>query len=1141
MIDVNIGKIVIVSAFILMMLAPMISVGAVLTTSPELNEAFLSSDGNDVVLPNKEVVTQEVLANSEIIEETYTYAEPQSILGYRRTGLLFEDMTELEEFRRGAKESPISSVDSSTPDASNFASVSNLVGLPPIGNQGSQGSCTGWAWAYYCLTHQVAAANGFWDTTIPSHQFSPAFVYNQINDGEDTGSYHQDASLLLNDFGCATMNTMPYGSSDYITWPSEEAYTESMSYRTTNQEWDYLYTDSDLEVLKTYLAEGNTAVISILTRTAFYSFDSVNNIYTTSHASGDLGGGHAVCVVGYDDSKATTDGPGAFQLVNSWGTGWGDSGFWWMSYEAIKDSDLSRRRFYYCDVIDQPYAPSLIASLRISHEKRGDVLNSEFMMSLEQYGSLTYSKLFGIGAYMADDSGLYQNHPFPGNHILFDLSEFSPYLSTFTENEFIIEIGDSVWPVSGVLESFSVHYTEWEIEATSSQTPHTILDNQPREEVSAFLTIPSIEIYSLDTYVGGTVEISGIAQGESHDTTLDVGFEPGSFENAWYTNDVNPDNGDQLWGVDTYHSYSGGSSIWCGGVPSSTAVYTEHFIMPIWYWPSGWSLYSAGSNTNPWGPTGSPTQYKIHCSTGGLSDVVEWAIQGPLDTASATELCLTFWMDYEVENAQADNFASVLYSTDGSSFTYLKRWWAPVGETFSFVGEQKIMLPDDAISSTLYFAFIFQGDYAGSMTVDDIDIWDIGAEYENDADSYVYHYIDVSDFDSVTMSFDYWAEIEAGFDWFSPAYYVNSAWTTPYSLGSTTGWEHFSMSIPTGATRIGFYFHSDLSVIRQGVYVDNVQLVGRIDSISQVEIYIDGVSQGYATGSDTWSYSWDTTQFLDGIHDILASAVFNTNSINDTGSTFVDNTAPFLTSTTEMYQSGNNITITGYANSLGGSPLIALIFTSGAISAYFQDPLAGMMINSTTIYWMFANSTSIPDGYYEFEITTTDYVGNSHAVAMALTVDNSGPDVSTPPDFQYELGTTGHSIIWDCTDLNPDYYELYRDGVLVSTGSWSSGLEYSVDDLTEGTYTFTIIFWDLAGNSVTDDVEVTVYAPSSSTTETTSNTSTEVTDTSTDTGTGSSTPADTPETPMTSVIIMAIAVGSAVVIVVVVILMKRKT
>ena len=118
-----------------------------------------------------------------------------------------------------------------------------------------------------------------------------------------------------------------------------------------------------------------------------------------------------------------------------------------------------------------------------------------------------------------------------------------------------------------------------------------------------------------------------------------------------------------------------------------------------------------------------------------MYDEIEWVIQGPLDRSTATELCLTFWMDYEVSNAYEDNFASVLYSTDGSNFYFLERWWAPVGESFSFVGEQEIILRDDAICSTLYFAFIFQGDVTGSMTVDDIDIWDIGAEYENDADS----------------------------------------------------------------------------------------------------------------------------------------------------------------------------------------------------------------------------------------------------------------------------------------------------------------------------------------------------------------------------------------------------------------------
>jgi len=206
---VTLRKIVIVSAFILLMLAPTISVGAVLATSPELEKTFLSSDGNDLVFSNTEVVAQEVLVNSEKIEETYTYTERQSIPVYRRTLLLFEDMSELEEFRRGAQESPISPVDSSTPDTANPPSVSNLVGLPPIGDQGSQGSCTGWARAYYCLTHQVAAANGFWDTNIPSHQFSPAFVYNQINYGDDTGSFLQDALVVSWQYVLPKQNSLP--------------------------------------------------------------------------------------------------------------------------------------------------------------------------------------------------------------------------------------------------------------------------------------------------------------------------------------------------------------------------------------------------------------------------------------------------------------------------------------------------------------------------------------------------------------------------------------------------------------------------------------------------------------------------------------------------------------------------------------------------------------------------------------------------------------------------------------------------------------------------------------------------------------------------------------------------------------------
>lgn len=1066
-------RIMLVTLFVLLILVPAVPIGAHTTSTQEVEEtASLTAD--DEAEESAPEAISKPLVEQPSTEATIEYADPSLIPKYRPTGLVFEDMEKFEDFRRGAKTSPAVAEEYSSPGAPSPPSVSNLVGLPPIGDQGTQGSCTGWAWAYYCLTHQVAAANDFWDTTIPSHQFSPAFVYNQINYGTDSGSYFSDASNLLCDFGCATMNTMSYDQDDWVTWPSEAAYYEAMRYRITSEAWDSLYTNSDLEVLKSYLAAGNTVVTGIYTRTAFYSFNAANNIYTTSHASGELGGGHAVCLVGYDDNKATTDGPGAFLLVNSWGSGWGNNGLWWMSYEAIKSSALSQQIFYYCDVISQPYTPSLVGSVRISHEKRGDVLNSGFLVSLKYYTSTTWQKPFGIGASMADDSGLYQNHPFPGSHILFDLSEASPHLSSFVANEFILEIGDSVWPVSGVLESFTVTSLEWSVEATSPQTPHAIPDNQPREEVSANMTLPSVRIDPLDTYVGGTLEITGTSQGESEDTVLDVGFEPGSFATPWYTNDANSINGNQLWGVDPYHSYSGGSSIWCGGAPTSTAVYTEHFNMLFWFWPAGWALYSAGANSYPWGPTGSFLSYQISCSTGGLSGVKEWAVQGPLDLSAATELCLTFWMDYEVQDALSINFASVLYSTDGSVFTYLKRWWAPVGATCSFVGEQTVMLPEDAISSTLYFAFIFQGDYSGSMTVDDIDIWDIGSEYESEAHSYAYCFVDLSDFGSATLSFDYWADVEDGWDWFSPAYYIGSSWSTPYSLGSTTGWAHSTLSIPTGATRIGFYFHSDSSVVRHGVYVDNVQLIGFVNATSTTEISRDGVFQGIATGASTWSYEWDTTEVSDGVHNITASVAFGASTLSDTKSTFVDNTAPLLASITDMYQRGGNITIVGYAYSLGGSSIVSLEFSSGNVSVYFQNPVQVTYVNIWTFQWTLANSTRIPDGHYEFNMTLADYVGNEHTVPFSLTVDNRVPAISPPSDIVYVVGTTDHDISWECTDLNPDYYELYRDGELISTGPWTGGLTYSIDGLAAGSYNFTVVFYDLAGNSANDTVLVTV-------------------------------------------------------------------
>ena len=48
-------------------------------------------------------------------------------------------------------------------------------------------------------------------------------------------------------------------------------------------------------------------------------------------------GGHALCIVGYDDNIAG----GVFKIANSWGKEWGDSGYFYMPYDFILNGDCA--------------------------------------------------------------------------------------------------------------------------------------------------------------------------------------------------------------------------------------------------------------------------------------------------------------------------------------------------------------------------------------------------------------------------------------------------------------------------------------------------------------------------------------------------------------------------------------------------------------------------------------------------------------------------------------------------------------------------------------------------------------------------------------------------------------------------------
>src|ERR1043165_6584953 len=59
--------------------------------------------------------------------------------------------------------------------------------LPPVGNQGKQSSCVGWAAAYALKSFEEKVE------TKNTILFSPSFIYNQINNGQDGGARFIDA------------------------------------------------------------------------------------------------------------------------------------------------------------------------------------------------------------------------------------------------------------------------------------------------------------------------------------------------------------------------------------------------------------------------------------------------------------------------------------------------------------------------------------------------------------------------------------------------------------------------------------------------------------------------------------------------------------------------------------------------------------------------------------------------------------------------------------------------------------------------------------------------------------------------------------------------------------------------------------
>jgi hypothetical protein len=199
---------------------------------------------------------------------------------------------------------------------------------PQVGNQGQQGSCVAWSSAYAARTILESARTG--ESKTP---FSPAFLYNQIGLSGCQGSYIVRAMEFMTKQGSVPYQQFPYSDKDCSRQPDNTLIREAGNYKMRGFNRLSLGDRSDavdLRAIKENLAQGAPVVIGMMVGPSFMQEMLGKDVWIPEASDKSMMGfgGHAMCVVGYDDRRYG----GAFLIMNSWGPEWGTNGFAWVRY-----------------------------------------------------------------------------------------------------------------------------------------------------------------------------------------------------------------------------------------------------------------------------------------------------------------------------------------------------------------------------------------------------------------------------------------------------------------------------------------------------------------------------------------------------------------------------------------------------------------------------------------------------------------------------------------------------------------------------------------------------------------------------------------------------------------------------------------
>jgi len=208
----------------------------------------------------------------------------------------------------------------------------------PAYEQGAIGSCTANA---LLAAFRLQAPNPQWD---PSRLFLYYATRERGHRIGLEGAYLDDGYAVLQQQGVCAEKTWPYITQQVDVKPPGNAYAEAKQFHISG--WGVVDKTNLINNVKQVLVGGRPVVFGMLIYSGFESLtvEQTGIVSVPDTAKETLLGGHALCMVGYDDTKK------AFLVLNSWGTNWGTAhpsapdnksrGFCYVPYDYIANPNL---------------------------------------------------------------------------------------------------------------------------------------------------------------------------------------------------------------------------------------------------------------------------------------------------------------------------------------------------------------------------------------------------------------------------------------------------------------------------------------------------------------------------------------------------------------------------------------------------------------------------------------------------------------------------------------------------------------------------------------------------------------------------------------------------------------------------------